>query len=491
MSAAVPTDADLVDDTLSGNREAFARIVARYQSLICSLAYTATGSLGQSEDLAQETFITAWKHMGRLRERDKLRAWLCGIARNRINSFLRREGREPVREAEPLENHSESHAPEPLPRDYVISREEEAILWRSLEQIPGIYREPLVLFYREHRSVEAVAHALELSQDAVHQRLSRGRKMLQEQVLAFVEGALEKTSPGKNFTSNIIASLPLATASAKATAVGTAIAKGGAAAKGAMTIGTLGGFFAMLGGAYVSFMAQADDSKSPRERQFMFRMFGKRMCFTLLLLAGFIVVVRMNFFHAPLYLVYYSAAALGFLAAVYSSIMLPRYTRQRQQIQIEDNTFDPAEWTRSRKLVAAATDSTNKKLNGRKALRFMAFGLGALVFVVLQESWKRHPGHAVLVTAYMTVALLWGFLRWQNRPRFTSFRNFIFVFPMAMCLITLFFLDWQQYLAHLGGDTSRMIPLAEMLTFNLVVTLVYTALVGSLVWRRKTDIPQN
>lgn len=73
-------DAELVGAMLAGNGDAFGRIVARYQSLICSLAYSATGSLVQSEDLAQETFVTAWKHLARLRERDKLRPWLCGIA---------------------------------------------------------------------------------------------------------------------------------------------------------------------------------------------------------------------------------------------------------------------------------------------------------------------------------------------------------------------------------------------------------------------------
>src|SRR5579859_5688647 len=243
MSLAIPTDADLVGETLSGDRDAFGRIITRYQSLICSLAYSATGSLGQSEDLAQETFITAWKHLRRLRERDKLRAWLCGIARNRINGFLRREGREPVRDAEPLENLSEPHAPEPLPPDYAMSREEEAILWRSLQTIPETYREPLVLFYREHQSVERVAQALELSEDAVHQRLSRGRKLLQEQVLAFVEGALERTNPGKAFTLAVLASLPGLTISAKAAMLGAAV-KGSATAK---TAGALGWFGLLLG----------------------------------------------------------------------------------------------------------------------------------------------------------------------------------------------------------------------------------------------------
>ena len=86
-------DAELVSGTLSGDREAFEKIITRYQGLICSLTYSATGNLGHSEDLAQEIFISAWKHLGQLRERDKLRSWLCGIARNRINNFLRREGR--------------------------------------------------------------------------------------------------------------------------------------------------------------------------------------------------------------------------------------------------------------------------------------------------------------------------------------------------------------------------------------------------------------
>ena len=137
---------------------------------------------------SQETFVTAWKQLGDLREPEKLRWWLCRISRNLTCDALRKQGREPIHKAEPLEEVEESAAAEPLPSDYTISREEEAILWRSIERIPESYREPLVLFYREHQSVENVAAALDLSEDAVKQRLSRGRKLLHEQVLAFVEG---------------------------------------------------------------------------------------------------------------------------------------------------------------------------------------------------------------------------------------------------------------------------------------------------------------
>src|SRR4051812_6841811 len=171
-------DSELVARSLAGDRNAFGDIVGRYQSLVCSLAYSATGSLTQSEDLAQETFLAAWKQLRGLREPDKLRPWLCGIARNIINNNFRKQGREPVYQASQLEQVDEPSTQQRAPIDEAISKEEEAILWRSLECIPQSYRDPLILFYREGQSVERVAEALEISEDAAKQRLSRGRKLL-------------------------------------------------------------------------------------------------------------------------------------------------------------------------------------------------------------------------------------------------------------------------------------------------------------------------
>src|SRR5215475_13262212 len=117
MTAVEYSDAELVARSLAGDRDAFSRIVSRYQTLICSLAYSRIGNLGQSEDIAQETFITAWKHLRLLREPAKLRSWLCGIVRNRVHKNLRREGREPASCAEPLESLDESASTEALPSE--------------------------------------------------------------------------------------------------------------------------------------------------------------------------------------------------------------------------------------------------------------------------------------------------------------------------------------------------------------------------------------
>ncbi len=278
------SDAELVSQSLAGNRDAFGRIVARYQNLICSLAYSAVGSLGQSEDLSQETFITAWLHLGKLAEPEKLRSWLCGIARNLINNAIRQQGREPAHAAESLETEHESPSLEPLPPDQAIGREEEAILWRSIERIPELYREPLVLFYRENRSVEQVATALELSEDAVKQRLSRGRKLLHEEVLAFVEGALARTNPGKAFTIGVLAALPAVTISAKAATMGVAAAKGSASAKAATATGVLGAILTpamVFLGNYISYRTSVDAAHSDEERSRIKAIYRKAMVFVM------------------------------------------------------------------------------------------------------------------------------------------------------------------------------------------------------------------
>ena len=265
-------DTSLVALSQKGDREAFGRIVERYQSLICALTYSACGNLQSSEDLAQVTFITAWCQLARLREPGQLKSWLCGIARNVANNSFRRDKRTPTANAETLEAADDLAANAATPRDYVINQEEEAILWRSLGELPLTYREPLVLFYRQRQSVPEVAEALQVSEDVVRQRLSRGRAMLTEQVARFVETALQHTGPTHAFTLSVVAALPVMTASMKAAVIGATAAKGSAAAKSA---GLVGLFNAVLGplavflGTYFGYKLDRDTASSPQSRSFV------------------------------------------------------------------------------------------------------------------------------------------------------------------------------------------------------------------------------
>ena len=112
-----------------------------------------------------------------------MRSWLCGITRFLVGKEYRRQTREPLYAADSLDDIEEPPSLEASPATQAVSREEEAILWRMLERIPATYREALILFYREEKSIERVAIELELSEEAVKQRLSRGRKLLQDEVI--------------------------------------------------------------------------------------------------------------------------------------------------------------------------------------------------------------------------------------------------------------------------------------------------------------------
>lgn len=265
------SDADLVAACLSGNRSAFEQIVERYQRLLCSLAYSALGDVAASEDVAQETFVTAWLKLGELREPEKLRAWLCSILRFKISHARRRDGREPVAGAAPIEHALDHPSDEPSADATAACRDEQALVWRALQTLPETYREPLVLFYREHGSIEHVAAELDLTEDAVKQRLARGRHLLKEQVLSLVEGALARSTPGRVFTVGVLAALPALAPPAKAAVAGTTAAA--AATKGASGLAKFALFATILASVsgfittLVTLRMNLDQARTARERR--------------------------------------------------------------------------------------------------------------------------------------------------------------------------------------------------------------------------------
>src|SRR5947199_92507 len=92
------SDSNLWQLVCRGSASAFEVLVRRYQSLVCSVAYSACGDLALSEDVAQETFWTAWRQRASLEQPDYLKAWLCGIARN-LAKNARRKASRPVESA--------------------------------------------------------------------------------------------------------------------------------------------------------------------------------------------------------------------------------------------------------------------------------------------------------------------------------------------------------------------------------------------------------
>lgn len=229
-------DARLVRQAAAGDQRAFEELVASHQGLACAVAYAACGDFHRSEELAQEAFISAWRHLGQLKDPSAFRSWLCGIVRNQAAGDLRRRhGQDRLRNR--LEAADETD-PAPSPAEQAADGDEVAFVLRQLHLLPDIYREPMVLFYRSGESVAFVALQLEISEDLVRQRLARGRAMLTGRMEQALGGALRASAPKPGFASGVVG---LIGAGSAPLAVGS-----GASAKASVGVG----FWAMVAGTF-------------------------------------------------------------------------------------------------------------------------------------------------------------------------------------------------------------------------------------------------
>ncbi len=226
--SASTSDAELVRAARRGDKRAFVEIVARHQAMVCGITLGVLGDFATSEDAGQEAFLTAWRKLHELREPERLRAWLAQIARNAALGQLRRR-----RSHEPLENAMILSDESPAPDEAAANEDEAALVRVFLTKLPETYRMPLVLFYREGQSVQAVAEALGVSEDAVKQRLARGREMLRDRMSGLVETVLTRTAPTAVFTMTIAAAI--GALAAPAAVAGSAFAATSAAAGATFT----------------------------------------------------------------------------------------------------------------------------------------------------------------------------------------------------------------------------------------------------------------
>jgi len=197
-------DSELLRASLQGSPKAFGVLVGRYQSLVCAITYSATGSVEKSEEVAQEVFLRAWRSLSQLQDLDKFRAWLCSIARSVVQNWFRDRQRDVVGRAVPLDAVVDKPSEESGPEEAAMIQEQRAVVSQALSEIPESLREPLILFYREQKSIQEVAEQFGLTENTARQRISRGRKLLRRQVAHMVETTIARTRPGKAFTTAVI-----------------------------------------------------------------------------------------------------------------------------------------------------------------------------------------------------------------------------------------------------------------------------------------------
>jgi RNA polymerase sigma factor (sigma-70 family) len=197
------SDAELVAQSRRGHAPSFGRLVERHQAVVRAVSYAAVGDRALAEDVAQDTFLAAWRQLDRLGDVAQLRAWLCAIARNLGRRTRRRCGREVLDDAP-----AERLVADATPFDDAHRRQVERAVDAALARVPVRYREALILFYREGRSARQVAHALGIHEAAAMQRLSRGRRHLADGVAGLVEHDLASSRPARPLSAAVLAALP-------------------------------------------------------------------------------------------------------------------------------------------------------------------------------------------------------------------------------------------------------------------------------------------
>lgn len=168
--SAVTIDEALVARARRGDADAFAEIFERYHHRIVNYLYGLVHDRELANDLAQESFLKAYKALPRMDDELRLAPWLYRIAGNTAFSALRR--RRLIRWLPLL--HDNGDLGETATMDGQVA-EAEAV-HRALAQLPAKYAAPLLLHSHEGLSCNEIAVVLGISPGAVKTRLFRARE---------------------------------------------------------------------------------------------------------------------------------------------------------------------------------------------------------------------------------------------------------------------------------------------------------------------------
>ena len=169
-----------------GDRGEFARLVEQYSPMIYRLGSKMLDNPQDVEDMLQETFIKAYRHLGDFDGRSSLSTWLYRIATNEALMALRRKRPDTISFDEPQADETEPQEPLQIvdwccmPEQELMSAEGRAYLDKAVEGLPTSLRVVFWLRDIEGLSTRETAEVLNLSEMAVKTRLSRARLQLRE-----------------------------------------------------------------------------------------------------------------------------------------------------------------------------------------------------------------------------------------------------------------------------------------------------------------------
>ena len=181
------SELDLVKQCQAGNTEAFDQLVTRYRTRVFAMIYNMVHNEQDAWDLAQDSFVKAWKSIGRFRGRSSFYTWIYRIVMNVTIDWLRKKqvkgaGTEfndaiQLREIEPASRTVPKA--DPLPHERMARSEIRARIDNAIAQISPEHRAVILMKEIEEMQYHEIAEALGCSIGTVMSRLFYARKKLQ------------------------------------------------------------------------------------------------------------------------------------------------------------------------------------------------------------------------------------------------------------------------------------------------------------------------
>ncbi len=186
-----PDDAALVRASQRGDREAFGALVSRHAPCILRLTTRMLGPIADAEDVAQETFVAAYKALPDFTFDSKFTTWLYRIAVNKCKDSLR--ARRPGVFSLDAPEDDNATAWEPAdPTTPHLELEQVELAWeleKGIQALPPLYRESFVLRHIEGLGYDEMSAILGVHRDTLKMRVYKARTLLC-QSLGHLVGAL-------------------------------------------------------------------------------------------------------------------------------------------------------------------------------------------------------------------------------------------------------------------------------------------------------------
>ena len=180
------TAPDLLARAQSGDVHSFAELCEAHRLKLLRHAFSLCRELQTAEDLAQETFIEAWKNLSRFRGDAQFYTWLCAIILNRYRNSIRRQRPFPfsffstAQQEELVDAAANAEDAADLPSVSAEKGERAQLISRLLNRLSPKLRDVLFLRFYVDDSLESIAAALGCSIGTVKSRLFYALEQLRE-----------------------------------------------------------------------------------------------------------------------------------------------------------------------------------------------------------------------------------------------------------------------------------------------------------------------